>query len=62
VDGTGGAAGRRPGLERPALSGADRYRHSYDDDAWLAAQGLDLAPHTATLHRFLATGEWTASP
>ncbi|MHA6796335.1 L-cysteine desulfhydrase Cds1 [Pseudonocardia bannensis] len=38
--------------------GGERYRHSYYDDGWVAAQGLDLAPYTATLERFLATGEW----
>jgi cysteine synthase A len=33
--------------------GGERYRHSYYDDAWLAAQGLDLADATAELRRVL---------
>jgi cysteine synthase A len=38
--------------------GGDRYRHSYYDDGWLRRNGLDLAPYTATLEHFFATGEW----
>jgi cysteine synthase A len=34
----------------------ERYRATYDDDAWVAGQGLDLAPHRATLDAFLSTG------
>ncbi|HET6549683.1 MAG TPA: PLP-dependent cysteine synthase family protein [Solirubrobacter sp.] len=36
----------------------DRYADTYYDDAWVRAQGFDLAPYTATLERCLATGEW----
>jgi cysteine synthase A len=39
--------------------GGERYRHSYYDDGWLAERGLDLAPYTATLDRFLETGTWS---
>jgi cysteine synthase len=38
--------------------GGERYRHSFYDDAWLAAKDLDPAPYTAVIERFLATGEW----
>ncbi len=38
--------------------GGERYRHSYYDDGWLAERGLDLAPYTATLERFMETGKW----
>jgi cysteine synthase A len=38
--------------------GGDRYAHTYYDDEWVAAHGLDLAPYTETLDRFAATGEW----
>jgi cysteine synthase A len=38
--------------------GGDRYAHTYYDDAWVAAHGLDLAPPTATLRQFALTGEW----
>jgi cysteine synthase A len=50
--------GRRGSVVTLICDGGERYRHSYYDDAWVAAQGLDLAPFTATLERFLATGEW----
>ncbi len=38
--------------------GGERYRHSYYDDGWVAAQGMDLAPYRRTLDRFLDTGVW----
>jgi cysteine synthase A len=50
--------GRRGSVVSLICDGGERYRHSYDDDAWLAAQGLDLAPYTATLERFAADGTW----
>ncbi|HEX2074543.1 MAG TPA: PLP-dependent cysteine synthase family protein [Geodermatophilus sp.] len=40
--------------------GGERYAHTYYSDRWLAEQGLDLEPHTATLEEFAATGRWTA--
>ncbi|MBC3986523.1 PLP-dependent cysteine synthase family protein [Streptomyces sp. AC563] len=36
----------------------DRYLDKYYSDAWLAEQGLDIAPYAATLDRFLAEGVW----
>jgi cysteine synthase A len=36
----------------------DRYLDKYYSDAWLAGQGLDIAPYTATIDAFLATGVW----
>ena len=36
----------------------DRYGHTYYDDDWVAAQGLDMEPYRDTLERFAATGEW----
>jgi len=38
--------------------GGERYRHSYYDDGWVLAQGMDLAPYTATLERFVTEGTW----
>ena len=32
--------------------------HTYYDDAWLAAQGIDIAPYAGTLERFYDTGTW----
>ncbi len=36
----------------------DRYVDTYYSDEWVAAQGLDLAPHLATIDRFLTDGTW----
>jgi cysteine synthase len=38
--------------------GGERYRHSYYDDGWVAAQEMNLAPYTAAIERLLARGEW----
>jgi cysteine synthase A len=38
--------------------GGERYGHTYYDDAWLAAQGIDIAPYRQTLTRFAQTGDW----
>jgi cysteine synthase A len=39
--------------------GGERYVHTYYDDDWLAAHGIDLAPYTDTLRHFTETGEWS---
>ena len=36
----------------------ERYANTYYSDEWVTANGLDLAPYTATVERFLATGTW----
>ncbi|MCD9200048.1 L-cysteine desulfhydrase Cds1 [Aeromicrobium wangtongii] len=36
--------------------GGERYAHTYYDDAWLAAKGIDIAPYSAALAEFAATG------
>ncbi|GAA1390171.1 PLP-dependent cysteine synthase family protein [Pseudonocardia kongjuensis] len=51
-------AGRRGSVVTLICDGGERYRHSYFDDDWVAAQGLDLAPYTAAMESFLATGRW----
>jgi cysteine synthase len=38
--------------------GGERYAHTYYDDAWLAAQGLELGPYEEFLDEFLTNGEW----
>jgi cysteine synthase len=55
------AEGRRASIVSLICDCGERYRHSYDDDAWLAAQGLELAPYTEILHRFAATCAWPAA-
>jgi cysteine synthase A len=52
------AAGRRGSVVTLLCDGGERYAHTYYDDGWVAAQGLDLAPHTATLHEFARTARW----
>ena len=36
----------------------DRYLDKYYSDAWLAEQGLDIAPYTAAITSLLETGDW----
>jgi cysteine synthase A len=52
------AAGTQGSVVTLICDGGERYRHSYYDDGWVAAQGLDLAPYTATIEHLLRTGEW----
>jgi len=35
-----------------------RYAKTYYDDAWVASQGWDLAPHRERMARFLDGGAW----
>ena len=39
--------------------GGERYAGTYYSDAWVRQQGLELAPHTEALERFLASGAFT---
>ncbi len=52
------AAGRSGSVVTLLCDHGDRYGNTYYSDAWLAAQGLDLTAHRATVDSFLATGEW----
>ncbi|MEO6881950.1 MAG: PLP-dependent cysteine synthase family protein [Mycobacteriaceae bacterium] len=54
------AEGRHGSVVTLLCDGGERYSHTYFDDAWVAAEGLDLAPATAVLDRFTSTGEWEA--
>ncbi|NGO70071.1 pyridoxal-phosphate dependent enzyme [Streptomyces boncukensis] len=54
------AAGRTGSVVTLICDPGDRYLDKYYADAWLAEQGLDIAPYARTLERFLATGEWAA--
>lgn len=42
--------------------GGERYQHTYYDDAWLAAKGIDIAPYAAALDEFSRTGILTPPP
>ncbi|MGW5359092.1 PLP-dependent cysteine synthase family protein [Actinopolymorpha pittospori] len=50
------AGGERGSVVTLICDGGDRYAHTYYDDAWVAAQGLDLAPYTRRLEAFMAYG------
>ncbi|MDP9393316.1 MAG: PLP-dependent cysteine synthase family protein [Actinomycetota bacterium] len=52
------AAGRTGSVVTLLCDGGERYLHTYYDDAWLAAQDLDVAPYTAVLREFRDTGTW----
>lgn len=55
-------AGRRGSIVALLCDSGDRYAHTYYDDAWVTAQGWDLAPAGAVVAAFLDTGDWPCSP
>src|SRR5690606_25445963 len=52
------AAGRHGSVVTLLCDPGDRYLDRYYSDAWLAAQGLDIAPYADALHSLLRTGVW----
>ncbi|MDQ3403364.1 MAG: PLP-dependent cysteine synthase family protein [Actinomycetota bacterium] len=52
------ARGRAGSLVTLLCDGGERYNHTYYDDSWLAAQGIEIKPHVDFLQEFLRTGEW----
>jgi cysteine synthase A len=52
------AAGRAGSVVTLLCDGGERYANTYYDDAWLAAQGLDLTPFQGAVDDFLSTGEF----
>lgn len=36
----------------------ERYLDKYYSDAWLAKEGMDIAPHAAAIDVLLRTGAW----
>ncbi len=50
------AEGRPGSVVTLLCDGGERYASTYYDDAWLAEQGLDVAPYLATLEAFYETG------
>lgn len=53
-------AGEEGGVVTLLCDSGERYAHTYYDDAWVQANGLDLAPYAQTLERFFETGAWNA--
>jgi cysteine synthase A len=54
-------AGEKGSVVLVMCDGGERYAHSYYDDAWLAVNGLDPAPHLPRIAAFLEHGkpqEW----
>ena len=54
------ARGERGSVVTLLCDGGERYRASAYSPEWIAAQGLDVAPHAARIQRFLADGTWVA--
>jgi cysteine synthase A len=52
------AAERSGSVVTLLCDGGERYTHTYYDDGWLAAQGIDIAPYLATLEKFADSGDW----
>ncbi|MET3961382.1 cysteine synthase A [Marmoricola sp. OAE513] len=52
------SAGETGSVVTLLCDGGERYADTYYDDGWLAEQGLDIGPYTATLERFYETGAW----
>lgn len=56
------AALRAAGVEASVVTllcdGGERYAHTYYDDGWVAAQGMDLAPYQEVLAAFFSDGTW----
>ncbi|HEY1133940.1 MAG TPA: PLP-dependent cysteine synthase family protein [Nocardioides sp.] len=52
------AEGRAGSVVTLLCDGGERYADTYYDDGWLRAQGLDIAPYTAALESFAASGGW----
>jgi cysteine synthase A len=52
------AEGRRGSVVTLLCDPGDRYLDKYYSDAWLSAQGLDIAPYAKTIETLLTTGAW----
>ncbi|OLR90723.1 L-cysteine desulfhydrase Cds1 [Actinokineospora bangkokensis] len=56
------AAGREGSVVTLLCDGGERYSHTYYDDGWLAANGIDIEPYLAFVRDFLRTGQWLNPP
>jgi cysteine synthase A len=52
------AAGRTGSVVTLICDGGERYADTYYSDDWVAAQGLEIAPHAGVIRRFLDGGNW----
>ncbi|MEV6137404.1 PLP-dependent cysteine synthase family protein [Nocardia sp. NPDC051990] len=53
------STGRSGSVVTLLCDGGDRYAGTYFDDAWVQAQGMNLAEPAAILEKFAATGIWS---
>ena len=51
------ATGRTGSVVTLLCDGGERYAHTYYNDGWLTDHGLDIAPHQATIARWLASSQ-----
>jgi cysteine synthase len=56
------AAGETGSVVTLICDGGERYAHTYNSDAWLAAHGLEIEPYEKALDLFTLTGEWQEPP
>ncbi|MEE1622204.1 PLP-dependent cysteine synthase family protein [Zafaria sp. J156] len=56
------ATGRTGSIVTLLCDGAERYRGTHRDPAWLAGQGIDPAPYDGMIDRFLESGRWDGAP
>ncbi|MFO1297535.1 MAG: PLP-dependent cysteine synthase family protein [Rubrivivax sp.] len=54
------ARGEAGSIVTLACDPGERYLDTYYNDAWLAANGYDIAPYAAQVERACASGEWSA--
>jgi cysteine synthase len=52
------AAGEVGSVVTLLCDGGERYAGTYYDDAWLAAQAIDIGPYSRTLEKFVESGDW----
>ncbi|MPY95208.1 MAG: pyridoxal-phosphate dependent enzyme [Acidimicrobiia bacterium] len=52
------AAGEQGSVVTLICDGGERYGRTYEDDAWVAVEGLELAPHLEAIGAFLAGSGW----
>jgi cysteine synthase A len=54
------AVGKQGSVVTLLCDGGERYVHTYYDDAWVAANGMDLGPYHRVLAHFFETGRWAS--
>jgi cysteine synthase A len=55
------SAGRGGSVVTLLCDDGQRYRHSYFDDGWLQANGLECGPQSDAIDALIDTGEWPAA-